>query len=98
MTPTASGPSSVSALFSPEAAAARASYQEVGTREPSLRTMGSVSRSSLLADSEPKRPLSQSHPWLTGSASNPSSRVSRFDDDCTATRQPTEQVVQVDSI
>ena len=27
----------------------------------------------------------------------PSSRVSRFCDDCTATRQPTEQAVQVDS-
>ena len=29
--------------------------------------------------------------------SMPSSRVSRLADDCTATRQPTEQVVQVDS-
>ena len=41
--------------------------------------------------------MSQSHPWFTGSTSMPSSRVSRLADDCTATRHPTEHVVQVDS-
>ncbi len=50
-----------------------------------------------LTASKANRPLSHSHPWLTGSASMPSSRVTRFDDDCTATRHPTAQVVQVDS-
>ncbi len=41
--------------------------------------------------------MSHSQPWLTGSASIPSRRVTRLDDDCTATRHPTAQVVQVDS-
>ncbi len=59
--------------------------------------MGSTSRSSRLTASAANRPLSQSQPWLTGSMSMPSRRVRRLDDDCTATRQPTAQVVQVDS-
>ena len=61
------------------------------------RLPGPLSTSSPLTDSKEKRPLSQSQPWLTGSESMPSSRVRRFCDDCTATRQPTEQAVQVDS-
>ena len=85
------------AFFSPSATARSASYQVAGTSSPSLRTMGSARRSSLLTDSKAKRPLSHSQPWLTGSASIPRSRVTRLADDCTATRHPTAQVVQVDS-
>ena len=63
----------------------------------SAASAGEASTSSPLTDSKANRPLSHSHPWLTGSESMPSRRVSRLDEDCTATRHPTEQVVQVDS-
>ena len=44
--------------------------------------------------SKPKRPLSHSQPWFTGSESTPSRRTSRFDDDCSAPRHCTAHVVQ----
>src|ERR1039458_7635646 len=58
---------------------------------------GPALTSSPLTASNVKRPLSHSQPWLTGSESSPSSRVSRLADDCTATRHPGAQVVQVAS-
>ncbi len=98
---TAPAPPAALADDSPPAAAARASVQPTGTSWPALRTIGSVSRrpssSLLFTDSNTNRPLSHSQPWLTGSASMPSNRVSRLADDCTATRQPTAQPVHVDS-
>ena len=48
-----------------------------------------------VAAAKAKRPLSHSQPQLTGSESTPISRVSSPELDCTATRQPTEHVVQV---
>ncbi len=97
MTPTASGPPSDRAAASPSAAAARASFHVLGTSSPSTRTSGRVRRSSSLTASNANRPLSHSHPWLTGSESMPRSRVSRLADDWTATRQPMAHVVHVDS-
>jgi hypothetical protein len=58
---------------------------------------GPAATSSPLTDSNTNRPLSHSQPWLTGSESMPSSRVTRLVDDCTATRHPRAQVVHVDS-
>ena len=66
-------------------------------RRPGATQSGSVSRSSALTASKPKRPLSHSQPWLTGSLSIPSRRVTRFDDDCTAARHPKAHSVHVDS-
>ena len=98
MTPTPPGPLSFwVAVRSPSATTSRASYQDTLTSSPALRTIGSVNRFSLLTDSKANRPLSHSHPWLTGSESMPSSRVTRLEEDWTATRHPTEQVIQVDS-
>ena len=62
-----------------------------------LPSAGPALTSSPLTASNEKRPLSHSQPWLTGSESSPSSRVRRLADDCTATRHPSAQVVQVDS-
>ena len=87
------------------AASARASPQLTGASSPSRRIIGSVMRVVAFrgsnermlpsTDSRVKRPLSQSQPWLTGSESTPSTRVSRLPDDWTATRHPTAQVVHV---
>ncbi len=78
-------------------AAAAASVAVMEVSATAGADSGDASTSSPLTDSKAKRPLSHSQPWLTGSESMPSSRVSRLEEDCTATRQPTEQVVQVDS-
>src|ERR1700722_4565778 len=70
---------------------------EVSRSPPEDLTEGAVRRLSELTGSYPYLPLSQSQLWLTGSQSIPSRRVTRLADDWTAARQPTAQVVQVDS-
>src|SRR5438309_65964 len=96
MTPTAEGPPRCLTPASPWAAAASASSQETSTSSSPRRTRGWVTRSSLLTASKSKRPLSHSHVWFTGSESTPRYRVSRLEDDCTTTRQPTAHEGVVD--
>src|SRR6202012_3990512 len=79
----------------PSAATARASPQLTSTSSSPWRRSGTDTRSGLDEAAKAKRPLSQSHPQLTGSESTPINRVSSPELDWTAVRQPTEQVVQV---
>jgi hypothetical protein len=95
MTAMLSGPAAAFASSMSVTVAASAAFQLVGTRPVAERTSGSVRRWSLLTDSNPKRPRSQSQPQLTGSLSTPWYRSSWSRLDCTTVRQPTEQVVQV---
>src|SRR5665213_2640511 len=96
MTPTPPGPPLfLIAARRPSATTSSASYHDTVTSSPDLRTLGSVRRSSLFTDSKANRPLSHNQPWFTGSESMPSRRVTRLDEDWTATRHPTAQVVQV---
>src|ERR1035437_535688 len=98
ITPTPPGPPLfLMAARNPSATTSRASCHDTVTNWPDLRTIGSAGRASLLTDSKAQRPFLPSQPWFTGAASMPSRRVTRLEEDCTATRHPTEQVVQVDS-
>ena len=86
------------ALRMPSAATSSAWGQDCSVMSPPTRTRGSRIRSGACTYSKPNRPLSQSQPWFTGSTSTPRKRTSRFDDDCTAPRHPTEQDWQVVSL
>ena len=84
----------------PVAARARASLHVVSTSASPSLTMGADIRATPSpagpADvGKAKRPLSHSHPQLTGSESTPIRRVISPELDWTATRQPTEHVVHV---
>ncbi len=59
------------------------------------RAIGWAVRSGLLSASNPKRPLSQSQPQLTGSLSTPRKRTISSELDWAAVRQPTAHKVQV---
>ena len=63
----------------PSAAASSASGHEHSTSSPLARAPSArTRRSAWWTHSKPKRPLSHSQPWLTGSESTPSRRTSRF--------------------
>ncbi len=103
----ASGPCPARMSARRSATAANASFHDTATsssgRAPAPfprtlpRTRGSTRRSSAFTASKPKRPLSHNQLWFSGSLSMPSSRVTRFDEDCTAARHPNEHSVHVDS-
>ena len=84
-------------LRRPATAASSASFHRAATSESPERTSGATKRSSCLIASNPKRPLSQSQPQLTGSESTPLYRSTSSREVSIETRQPTEQVVHVDS-
>ena len=73
-------------------------HDTVAGAEPlAERICGCVRRPGAEMDSKLKRPLSHSQPQLTASESTPWVRVMTSPLDCSTTRQPDEQPMQVDS-
>lgn len=98
MTAVPAGPERSRPSLMARAAALRASDQRTSARVPSTPlAIGAARRASLPSASKPKRPLSHSQLQFTGSESTPAKRSTSLREASTTIRQPTEQLVQVDS-